>query len=249
MTASELTRGRHGGFTAFLVASWVLPGVCAESPAAGGEVAPRDASSAPECPTGWYCAAEQEASDSVPVSESLPRLPPPATHYPVTSLVGRVGWLPLPEQASERAVLLGAGLGLRFRPGRAVAYEAGVMALFGRDYLGRSRSEFGCEANLVLLGSGHRAAGPFVVVGPHLSLASVEGLSATLVQFGGQMGLGGSWPIADGAHSVLAEVDAFVRGRVDGAAAREPEYRDPSTGAPSNGALGVILRLGFATEL
>jgi hypothetical protein len=249
MTASELTRGSAVGFAAFLVTSWVQLGVCAESLAAGSEVAPRDASSAPECPTGWYCAAEQEPSDSVPASASLPQLPPPASQYPITALVGRVGWLPLPEQASERAVLLGAGLGLRFRPGRAVAYEAGAIGFFGRDYLGRSRSELGCEANLVLLGSGHRAAGPYVVVGPHLSLARVEGLSTALVQLGGQIGLGGSWPIANGAHSVLAEVDTFVRGRVDAAAAREPEYRDPSTGAPSNGALGVILRLGFATEL
>jgi hypothetical protein len=183
----------------------------------------------------------------VPPTAALP--PPLPSHYPVSALVARVAWVPLPEEASERAWLLGAGLAFRYRQARVAAYEAGLVAFGGRDYQGRTRYELGGEANLVLLGGGHQRPGPFVALGPNLTFAQVEGLEATPVLLGVQMGFGGAWPIGRGATSVLAEFDVFARGRVDAAAERAPEYRDALTGAASNGSVGAVLRLGFASDL
>jgi hypothetical protein len=167
----------------------------------------------------------------------------------LSSLVARAAWVPLPQQASRRALLLGTGLAFRYRPGRVAAYEAGLLAFGGRDYLGRSRYDLGVEANLVLLTSSPGKPGPFVAVGPNFALARVDGLSATLLQLGAQVEFGGTWPLGGGTTELIVEFDVFGRGRVDAAAARVPEYRDSLTGAQGNGAVGTALRLGLATDL
>jgi hypothetical protein len=215
-------------------------------PAAAAEAspAPVDASTAPECPTGWYCADEGDGMAEPPLPPA-----PPTSRYPISSLVGRVGWVPFPQEASERALLFGGGLAFRHRPGRVASYEAGLLAFGGRDYVGRSRYELGCELNLVLLGGRQPDPGPFVLVGPHLSFARVEELQPTLIFLGAQMGFGAAWPLGRGGQRLLTEFDVFARGRVDSEARNSPEYRDPLTGATSNGTTGVMLRLGFESDL
>lgn len=203
----------------------------------------RDGSLAPECPPGWYCEHEVE-----PKVEARGPPAPPKSRYPLHALVGRVAWAPFPHEASERAVMLGAGLGFRRRPARSLAYEAGFIGFGGRDFLGRSRYELGSEVNLVLLGGAHRAPGPFVLLGPDLAFARVEGVAPTLVLLGGHVGFGGEWPVGQSSH-LLFELDVFARGRVDAAASRVPEYRDPLTGAASDVSTGAVLRFGLVTEL
>jgi hypothetical protein len=233
MTASVARNSVPLG-VAFSVAVWLG---CANAGDAPQEV---DASFEAECPTGWYCARES-ANDAEQVAA-----PAPVRHYPVTSLIARVGWIPMPDEASRDAWLLGGGFSLQQRPGRTLALEIGPEGFFGRDFLGRERRELGLAASLVLLGYGVSGPGPFVAFGPNLAFAQLDGFEGTVAHAGGHLGFGGAWPIAERAR-LLLQLDVFVRGRID--AAGEPEYRDPLTGSPGNGDAGATLRLGVGFDV
>lgn len=197
-----------------------------------------DASSEPECPEGWYCARERE-----PLAEVVA---PPPSLYPVATLWLRAGWVPMPEEASQRAALFSGGLGFRYRPSRSIGFEGAPNVVFGRDFLGRKRVELVLELSAVLSGSGPHESGPYVVVGPQLSIADVEGLEDTPVYAGGHLGFGLAWRV--GARFALsAELDSYVQGRVD--AGTQADYRDPLTGAASTATFGTALRAGLAFDL
>jgi hypothetical protein len=201
-----------------------------------------DASLEPECPRGWYCARDAKSSPAAERSVVVA----PASRYPVSTLLLRGGWLPMPEEASESAALFALGLGFQHRAARAFGLDAGPSVVFGRDYLGRERLEAALELSMIASASSPSRPGPYVLVGPQLSVAWVEALEERPVYLGGHLGLGVSWPLVGGV-GLLAELDSFAQGRID--AGRAPDYRSPLTGATSAMALGGVLRVGLSLDL
>jgi hypothetical protein len=249
-------KGRRARFASVLFT--VLATTAFASSAFAGETAPSDevdASREPECPSGWYCARDPEPSpgvesspavDSSGVALPTSAVTAPASRYPVSTLLFRGGWLPMPEEASERAALFALGLGFQHRATRAFGFDVGPGVVFGRDYLGRERVEAVAELSAVASATSPFRPGPYVLVGPQLSIAWVEGLEERPVYLGGHLGLGISWPIGTSV-GLLAELDGFAQGRID--AGQTPDYQSPLTGVSSDMALGGLLRVGLSVDL
>lgn len=152
----------------------------------------------------------------------------------------------MPAEASNDALLLGAGAAFRYRYARPFAIEFGGSGVFGHDYVGVPRREWALDLSQLFLGSGEPGLAPFALVGLNLTLAHREEAPRDPVMLGAHMGFGASAGLHENVRLTL-ELDLNWRTRVDADPA--PEYRDPSTGATSDSTMAIVLRAGASFDL
>jgi outer membrane protein with beta-barrel domain len=142
------------------------------------------------------------------------------------------------------ASLGGVGVSGRYTLSPVVTFDLGLDSIVGNDYNGNDRSELSLSFSSLFFLNHHPVARTYVLVGLNASSASVDvgGDDQTWGYFGGQTGLGLEFTLDP--HIALSfDAIAFLRGRTDSRAAREPEFTD-SLGRVTNTSGGGLLRGG-----
>lgn len=144
----------------------------------------------------------------------------------------------------DDARLAGIGVSGRYALNPVVTFDLGLDSLLGTDYNGYDRSELSLSLSSLFFLNYHPVVRTYVLVGLNTSSARVDvnGDDQTWGYFGGQTGLGLDITIAP---TVALNLDlvAFMRGRTDSRAAREPEFTD-ALGRVTNTSGGGLLRGG-----
>ena len=142
--------------------------------------------------------------------------------------------------------MAGAGLGFVFLPLDFLGVELSVDSAFGRDALDAKRQEVAVSAALLTFLNTREPVQVFLTTGLFHSWAHVEppGTYARDYRYvGAILGLGAQFAIQP-LFAATAQIDGFIRGRVDEGAAAEPEFVNEVTGETSNTSTGMLLRLG-----
>jgi hypothetical protein len=224
-----------------------------------------------ECPKGWFCEAPPEAArsrgpealppssvrESEPSALSRAPLSPDAVEEepepafaapdPQFGVHGRLG-VALVDDGDSPAhpFMAGVGLGFLFLPLDFVGVELSVDSGFGRDALDAERRELAVSAALRSVLNPREPVQVFVTTGLFHSWARVDpgGSQARDYRyFGAVLGLGAELAFQR-LYAATAQIDGFIRGRVDAGAAAEPEFVNETTGETSNTSAGMLLRLG-----
>ena len=216
-----------------------------------------------ECPEGWYCEAPPEALPPSNVREpqasaaSPAPISPDEVEYDPESEVldpdrrfgvqGRFG-LALIDDGDSPAhpFMAGVGVAFVFLPLEAVGVELSVDSGFGRDALDAERRELAVSAALVNFLNTREPVQVFLTTGLFHSWAHVEPSASDARDyryFGAVLGLGLQLEFQP-LCAVTAQIDGFIRGRVDEGAGAEPEFVNQTTGETSNTSAGMLLRLG-----
>ena len=222
-------------------------------PEGPGEPPPTDDEAWPE-DEGEYPPGD-EPSDAEPELDAPRPLRPPPQDRPWSSGSGRrgSGWgLALRVQGlmldgrsrGEDARLGGVGVSGRYTLNPVVTLDLGLDSILGRDYNGYDRSELGLSLSSLLFLNRHPAVRTYVILGLNTSSAQVDvrGDDQTWGYFGGHLGLGLDIAL-DSRVALNFDVLAFMRGRTDSRAEREPEFTHDD-GRVSNTSGGGILRGG-----
>jgi Outer membrane protein beta-barrel domain len=145
----------------------------------------------------------------------------------------------------EDASLGGVGVSGRYALNPVVTFDLGVDSILGTDYNGYDRSELSVSLSSLFFLNYHPVVRTYVLVGLNTSSArvDVDGDDQTWGYFGGQTGLGIEITLVP---TVALNLDlvAFMRGRTDSRAAREPEFTD-GLGRVTNTSGGGLLRGGI----
>jgi hypothetical protein len=126
-----------------------------------------------------------------------------------------------------------------------VTLDLGLDSILGTDYNGYDRSELSLSFSSLFYLNYHPVLRTYVLVGLNTSRARVDigGDDQSWGYFGGQTGLGLDIAL-DSRIALNVDVLAFVRGRTDSRAAREPEFTD-GQGRVTNTSGGGLLRAGI----
>jgi hypothetical protein len=143
------------------------------------------------------------------------------------------------------ARLGGIGVSGRFAVNPVVTLDLGLDSILGTDYNGYDRSELSLSFSSLFYLNYHPVLRTYVLVGINTSRARVDigGDDQSWGYFGGQTGLGLDIAL-DSRIALNVDVLAFVRGRTDSRAAREPEFTD-GQGRVTNTSGGGLLRAGI----
>jgi hypothetical protein len=138
----------------------------------------------------------------------------------------------------------GLGISGRFALNRVVTLDLGLDSLLGTDYNGYSRSELCLSFSSLFFLNDHPVVRTYLLAGLNTSAAHVDvlGDDQTWNYLGLQGGLGLEFSL-DPRLAVNVDILAFMRGRLDSRAAREPEFID-SSGRVSNTSGGGLVRGG-----
>ncbi|CAN5449216.1 hypothetical protein BH09MYX1_BH09MYX1_10940 [soil metagenome] len=147
----------------------------------------------------------------------------------------------------------GLGAALRYKPLPWLGVEGGVDFIFGRDYNGLARNETAFSvAGLIFVNPQSRAQFYFLG-GVGWSLANVSNdyydsssnwSDKKYAYFGGMAGVGLEYR-ASRTIAFNVDVRGFIRGRTDGDAKNDPEFRDTSTGKTTNTSGGALVTAGM----
>jgi hypothetical protein len=148
------------------------------------------------------------------------------------------------ESGGRGGGLGGVGASGRYILNPTVTFDLGVDTIVGSDYNGYDHSELSLSLSTLLYLNTHPIVRTYVLVGLNVSRASVEvqDEDQTWGYFGGQTGLGLDFAL-DPHIALNFDVLAFLRGRTDSRAAREPEFTDEH-GRVTNTSGGGLLRGG-----
>ncbi len=142
------------------------------------------------------------------------------------------------------ARLGGVGVSGRYALNPVVTLDLGLDSILGTDYNGYDRAELSLSFSSLFFLNYHPVVRTYVLVGLNTSRArvDVDGDDQTWGYFGGQTGLGLDITLAP---TVALNLDlvAFMRGRTDSRAAREPEFTD-GVGRVTNTSGGGLVRGG-----
>lgn len=159
---------------------------------------------------------------------------------------------------SRDAGMGGFGLGLRYRPVPAFAFEAGVDVMGGTDFNGFERVELPLTLNGILYVNPRSRAQFYFTGGVHYSNATVksdspdprlgpddesDGYSTEYTYLGGQGGIGLEFRLS---RRIALNIDAlaFFRKRTNEEGTL-PEFTNPETGQTTNTSGGGLLRGGL----
>lgn len=144
----------------------------------------------------------------------------------------------------DAARLGGVGLSGRYALNPTVTLDLGADSILGTDYNGNERSELSLSFSSLFFLNRHPVVRTYVLVGLNASRARVDvrGDAQTWGYLGGHTGLGLDITL-DPRVALNFDVVAFMRGRTDSRAAREPEFTD-GTGRVTNTSGGGLLRGG-----
>lgn len=144
----------------------------------------------------------------------------------------------------EEARLGGIGASGRYAINPVVTLDLGLDSILGTDYNGYERSELSASLSSLFFLNNHPVVRTYVLIGLNASSArvDVDGDDQSWGYFGGQTGLGIDITLAPSVALNL-DVVAFMRGRTDSRAAREPEFSD-GLGRVTNTSGGGLLRGG-----
>jgi hypothetical protein len=140
----------------------------------------------------------------------------------------------------------GVGISGRYTLNPVVTLDLGLDAIVGTDYSGYDRSELSLSMSSLFFLNQHPVVRTYVLAGLNTSTARVEvvGEGQTWWYLGLQGGLG--LELTLGSRLALnVDILAFMRGRTDSRAAREPEFIDAS-GRVTNTSGGGLLRGGVS---
>jgi hypothetical protein len=142
------------------------------------------------------------------------------------------------------ARLGGVGVSGRFAVNPVVTLDLGLDSMLGTDYNGYDRSELSLSFSSLFYLNYHPVLRTYVLVGLNTSRARVDidGDDQSWGYFGGQTGFGLDISL-DSRIALNVDVLAFLRGRTDSRAAREPEFTD-GQGRVTNTSGGGLLRGG-----
>jgi len=149
------------------------------------------------------------------------------------------------ESGSRGDVRLGGiGISGRYILSQVLTLDLGLDWILGTDYSGYDRSELSLSSSALFFLNDHPVVRTYVLAGLSLSAASVElvGDEQTWWYLGLHGGLGLDFTL-DPRLALNVDVLAFMRGRTDSRAAREPEFIDAS-GRVTNTSGGGLLRGG-----
>ena len=142
--------------------------------------------------------------------------------------------------------MAGVGLGVLLLPLDFLGVALSVDSGFGRDALGAERRELAVSAGLLTFLNTGEPVQVFLTTGLFHSWAHVDP-SGTYARdyryFGALLGLGAEFAFQP-LFAATAQIDGFIRGRVDEGAGAEPEFVNDTTGETSNASAGMLLRLG-----
>jgi hypothetical protein len=138
----------------------------------------------------------------------------------------------------------GLGISGRYSLNRVVTLDLGLDSLLGTDFNGYDRSELCLSFSSLFFLNDHPVVRTYLLAGLNASAAHVDvlGDDQTWGYLGLQGGLGLDFTI-DPRLAVNIDILAFMRGRTDSRAAREPEFID-SSGRVSNTSGGGLVRGG-----
>jgi hypothetical protein len=213
----------------------------------------RSASADPSasCPEGWFCEPPPEGEvPAAPTPYSAPPTPHDsrgAIHVAPDLAVPReeAGYEPEPARG-DRA--FGVQVGFSFLPLHHIGLELAVDSAFGRDALDAERRELAMSGALLALFDTHELVQVGLSTGLFHSWAHVQPPSSydrRYRYFGVFLGLGAELTF-DPLTSAFLRLDAFMRGRVDEGASKDPEFVHRSSGETSNSSAGALLRVGAA---
>jgi hypothetical protein len=142
------------------------------------------------------------------------------------------------------ARLGGIGISGRYALNEVVTFDLGLDSILGTDYNGYDRSELSLSLSSLFFLNQHPVVRTYLLAGLNTSAARVEvlGEDQTWGYLGVQGGLGLDFTL-DARLALNIDILAFMRGRTDSRAAREPEFTDAS-GRVSNTSGGGLLRGG-----
>lgn len=142
------------------------------------------------------------------------------------------------------AHLGGVGVSGRFAVNPVVTLDLGLDSILGTDYDGHERSELSLSFSSLIYLNYHPVLRTYVLLGLNTSSArvDVDGDDQSWGYFGGQTGLGLDISLAS-RIALNVDILAFLRGRTDSRAAREPEFTD-GLGRVTNTSGGGLLRAG-----
>jgi hypothetical protein len=144
----------------------------------------------------------------------------------------------------DDANLGGVGVSGRYALNQVVTLDLGVDSILGTDYNGYDRSELSLSFSSLFFLNYHPVVRTYLLIGLNASRAQVEvdGDDQTWGYLGGHTGLGLDIAL-DPRVALNVDVLAFVRGRTDSRAARQPEFTD-GLGRVTNTSGGGLLRGG-----
>ena len=222
----------------------------APEPAAPEPAAPGSDDSAP---------GEEPPADDESAAQHEPAEPSPTEPMDVTSAADGRGWSEsvrspwgfalrteglLLEDGGQDSRLWGVGASARYTLTQAVTLDLGLDTIVGTDYNGYDRSELALSLSSLLYLNQSDFIRTYLLAGLSLSSARVDlGFEEqSWGYFGGHAGLGLELAL-DARLAFSVEALAFMRGRTDSRAAREPEFTDGS-GRVTNTSGGGLVRLG-----
>jgi hypothetical protein len=162
------------------------------------------------------------------------------------SLALRAQGVMLDDRRREKdSSLGGVGVSGRYSLNPVVTFDLGLDSILGTDYNGYDRSELSVSLSSLFFLNYHPVVRTYVLIGLNTSSArvDVDGDDQTWGYFGGQTGLGLEITLVP-TVALSLDLVAFMRGRTDSRAAREPEFTD-ARGRVTNTSGGGLLRGGI----
>jgi hypothetical protein len=149
------------------------------------------------------------------------------------------------KRRGQDASLGGVGVSGRYALNQVVTLDLGLDTIVGTDYNGYDRSELSLSFSSLFYLNYHPVVRTYVLVGLNTSRAQVDvdGDDQVWGYFGGHTGLGLDVTL-DPRVVLNLDILAFIRGRTDSRAAREPEFTD-GLGRVTNTSGGGLLRGGI----
>lgn len=160
------------------------------------------------------------------------------------ALALRIEGVLLESSSRADAGLGGLGVSGRYELNRVITLDLGLDSILGTDYNGFERSELALSLSSLFFLNDHSLVRTYLLAGLNTSAARVDVLGDD--QTWGYLGLQGGLGLDIRLDPLLAlniDILAFMRGRLDSRAAREPEFID-SSGRVSNTSGGGMLRGG-----
>jgi hypothetical protein len=149
------------------------------------------------------------------------------------------------KRRGQDASLGGVGVSGRYALNQVVTLDLGLDTIVGTDYNGYDRSELSLSFSSLFYLNYHPVVRTYVLIGLSTSSARVDvaGDDQTWGYFGGHTGFGLDVAL-DPRVALNLDLLAFMRGRTDSRAAREPEFTD-GRGRVTNTSGGGLLRGGL----
>jgi hypothetical protein len=144
------------------------------------------------------------------------------------------------------AGLGGVGASLRYALNPIITLDLGLDSMLGTDYNGYERNEYTLSLSSLFYFNPEQLIRTYVIAGLNSTAArvDVDGDGQSWGYFGGHAGLGLDFAV-DRRVALTVDLLAFIRGRTDDRAAREPEFVD-SFGRVSNTSGGGLFRGGLS---